>query len=278
MNATRLHSLLAAAALAAGSVATASESHSPDFERSVEGHASDRFHFTTIRSWIYSEVLPNSSDTSKLGLEFNSAWGWGDFNVTNISYFEFADYPRSVPGLPAGTTDTFAGSATGITDLLTAFLFSKKSVHHGRHHFSYGFAAQLPTASDKTLGTGKWSLGPAIEYEYHHGRFYAAFVALQLWDVTGDSDRHSVNYLMIKPMITYDLNDCWKLVYMPYGISIYWNKLPGNDVYLPLGGGLQYNFDLWGNDVAVSAQAFQYAIRPSKGAKYDLRLMLEANF
>jgi len=248
----------------------------------VEGQVAEpspnRFRFTTIRTWVYRDFLPDSRDSDVLGLEFNSAWGLGDFDVANISYLEFADYARAVPGKPAGNPEPGSEAATGITDLLSAFLFSRKSEHHGPHHFAYGLASQFPTASDDTLGSGKWALGPAIEYEYHRDRFYGAFVALQLWSVAGDADRKDVSMLMIKPMVTYDLGKKWKAVYMPYGISVYWNKPASDAVYLPLGGGIQRDFRIGSLDMAASVQFFKYVVRPSEGSEYDLRFMLEFDF
>ena len=238
----------------------------------------DRFRFTVIRAWVYRSFVPDESDPDTFGLELDSEWGWGSFEVSNISYLELADYPVAVPGQPWGNPDPGVGAATGISDLLSAFLFSKKGAHRGPHHFAYGFAFQLPTASDSTLGSGKWCVGPAVEYEYERGRFYAAFVALQLWSVAGDSDRKDVTMLMIKPMITYELSRRWKAVYMPYGISVYWNKPSGNRTYVPLGGGLQYDFRIGSQEMAVSAQLFNYVARPSKGTEWDLRFMLELDF
>jgi len=215
-----------------------------------------------------------------LGLEFNSTWGWGSYDVTSISYFEVAQYLRAVPEKPGGNPGE-PGSiegADGITDLLSAFLFSKQGEHEGPHHFSASAAVQVPTASDESLGSGKWSFGPAAEYEYHADRFYAAFVAIQLWSVAGDPDRKGVSMLMIKPMVTYDLDQRWKLVYMPYGISQYWNKPSGQQLYVPIGGGVQYGFDVKGLDMATSLQYFNYAIRPDGGSENEIRFMLEFNF
>ena len=188
------------------------------------------------------------------------------------------DYPRAVPGRPIGNVRPEPGAATGITDLLSAFLASPKRRHHGPHHWAVGAAFQFPTASDSTIGSGKWAVGPAIEYEYHKGRFFAAFVALQLWSFAGDADRKSVNMLMVKPMVTYELARKIKAVYMPYGISVYWNKKVGDKVYLPLGGGLQFDFGVGRQEAAVSLQFFKYVIRPSKGSEDDLRLMVELDF
>ena len=245
--------------------------------------SSDAFKFLTHRTWLFRSFLPDAEDDANtLGLEFNSSWGWGNYNVLNISYIEIADYPVAVPGLPPGNPNpdpdgTEVGD-TGINDLLTAFLFSKKGAHHGPHHFGFGFSAQLPTGSSETLSSGKYSIGPAVEYEYHKDRFYAAFVALQLWSFAGDSDRKDVNMLMIKPMITWDFNEKWKAVYMPYGISVYWNKKSGQRLYLPIGGGIQRQFNIGSNPSAISLQAFKNVERPDDGVEHDVRLMFEVNF
>lgn len=274
-------SLLVAAlcSVAAGCpVLAAEESHDAEGSES-----SDRFQLVTHRTWYFRSFLPNAEDDADtLGLEFNSTWGWGNYNVLNIAYIEVADYPVAVPGLPPGNPnpdpDGLVVGDTGINDLLTAFLFSKKGAHHGPHHFGFGLSAQFPTGASETLSSGKYSLGPAIEYEYHKGRFYAAFVALQLWSVAGDSDRKDVNMMMIKPMVTWDFNEKWKAVYMPYGISVYWNKKSGQRVYLPLGAGIQRQFNIGSHPSAFSFQAFRNVLRPDDGAEHDVRLMLEVNF
>jgi len=242
--------------------------------------SSDRFHFTTQRAWFFRSFLPSADDDANtLGFEINSAWGWGNYDVSNIAYFEVADYPQAVPGYPPGNPEPEGiAPVAGINDLLTAFLFSKKGTHHGPHHFAWGFSAQFPTGDNDTLSSGKYSLGPAVDYEYQNGRFFAAFVALQLWSVAGDSDRKDVSMMMIKPMITYDLNEKWKAVYMPYGVSIYWNKPSGQRVYLPLGGGIQRQFSIGEVPSAVSLQLFRNVLRPDDGAEHDLRFMFEINF
>ena len=250
-------------------------------EEHAGGHeaADNSFSLDTYRTWLFRSFLPDANDDADtLGLEFVSSWGWGSYHVTNIAYFELADYPVSVPGYHIGNPEPLEGQATGINDLLTAFLFSKPGQHHGPHHFGYGFAAQLPTGSDDTLSSGKWSIGPSVEYEYIGDRLFVAVVALQLWSVAGDDDRKDVSMMMIKPMITYDLNEKWKAVYMPYGISAYWNKPSDQRWYVPLGGGVQRQFNLGSKPSAFSVQLFRNVIRPDKGAEHDFRLMFEINF
>lgn len=254
----------------------AEEQHGSGDEHEASSNA---FHLATYRTWLFRSFLPDADDDSDtLGLEFVSAWGWGNYNVTNISYFEVADYPVGVPGLPPGNPEPGVAADTGINDLLSAFLFSKKGGHDGPHHFGWGVSAQLPTGSGETLSSGKYSLGPAVEYEYIGDRLFIAVVALQLWSVAGDDDRKDVNMMMVKPMVTWDFNEKWKAVYMPYGISAYWNKPSGQQWYVPLGGGIQRQFNIGTRASAFSVQLFKNVVRPDKGAEHDFRLMLEINF
>ena len=258
-----------------------SVSQAQEHDQSDEQHeaSSDAFHLATYRTWAFRTFLPDTDDDADtLGQEFVFGWGWGNYDVTNISYLEVADYPVGVPGLPIGNPEPGTVADTGINDLLSAFLFSKKGGHDSPHHFGFGFATQLPTGSGETLSSGKYSIGPAVDYEYRDGKFFMAIVALQLWSFAGDSDRKDVNMMMIKPMITYDISEKWKLVYMPYGVSIYWDKPKGQRVYFPIGGGVQRQLNIGSNGSAVSLQLFRNVIRPDKGAEHDLRFMFEVNF
>jgi hypothetical protein len=63
-------------------------------------------------------------------------------------------------------------------------------------------------------------------------------------EIDGEKDRKSVSMLLIKPFVYYEFAKDWSLVYVPYGISVYWNKPPGEKLYFPLGGGVQRSFQL----------------------------------
>ena len=69
------------------------------------------------------------------------------------------------------------------------------------------------------------------------------------------------------------------LIYEPYGVSVYWNRPSSEAVYLPLGGGGQYQFPL-GKETTLflGAQFFKNVIRPTKGTVYDLRFLVEFVF
>ncbi len=231
------------------------------------------------RTWLFTSFLADDGDDADtLGLELESYLGIGSLEVKNISYFEVNAYPRAIPGQPPGNPRPGLEAANGINDLLTAFWFSKKGPHHGKHHLTPGVAAQFPTASDDTLGGGKWSLGPSVDYEYENGRLFAGAIALQLWSYAGDAERKDVNMLMIKPFVVFSLAENWDLLYIPYGISVYWNKEPGEKVYLPLGGGIQRHLQLGPVEMNLAIQLFKNVVRPTKGTVYDLRGLVELVF
>ena len=120
------------------------------------GHGSNRYRFTRQASYFFVDFLGGDS-AETLGIETDAEFGIGSLKGRHIAYFEVADYPRTIPGKatnPAPSPDA-TEEATGITDMITGLWFSSKD-HHGPLEVGLGPVFQLPTASDDTLGTGKW--------------------------------------------------------------------------------------------------------------------------
>ena len=262
--------------------ASAQEVDDEDEKARIEGNesvSSSGFRVGSFRSWIFrSFMVDEGDDATTLGLELESYLGLGGYEVKNIAYIELADFPRAIPGQPPGNPSPGNEAVTGVTDLLTGFWVSKQGEHHGKHHFAPGFAMQFPTASSETLGSGKWSIGPSFDYEYESGDLFAGAIVLLLWSFAGDSDRKSVSMLLIKPFVYYALSDSWDLMYVPYGIQVYWNKPSGEKMYLPIGGGTQYKTRLGSLGLNLGAQLFNNVVRPTKGTVWDLRFLVELVF
>ncbi len=230
-------------------------------------------------NWIFRSFLQDETgDATTWGLEFASYLGIGSFEIKNIAYFEVAEYPRSIPGQPPGNHEPGLEAADGIGDLIMGFWISERGEHHEGHHIAPGIGLQVPTASNETLGSGKWSIGPSFDYEYESSNLFAGAIAIQLWSFAGDEDRKDVSMLLIKPFVYYDFAENWSLVYVPYGISVYWNKPSGENVYIPLGGGIQRSFKIGSVGLNISAQLFHNVIRPTKGTVNDLRFLIELAF
>jgi len=250
-------------------------------EAAVDEHEAKTpwFRVDAWRNWLFRSFLQDEADDAgTLGLELDSYFTFGQVRIKNIAYIEVADHPRDIPGQPPGNPFPETEQATGLSDLLTTFLFSKKGEHHEGHHFAPGVAFQFPTATSPTLGSGKWSLGPSVDYEYASGRWFAGAIALQIWSVAGAEDRKDVSMLMIKPFVYYTLSERWDLTYEPYGITIYWLKEAGEKAYIPLGGGAQYKTHLGSAGFNLGLQLFNNVVRPSDGTVWDLRLLVELVF
>ena len=252
----------------------AQEEHTDEEEQSFV-----EYRLASWGNWIFRSFLQDESDDATTwGLEFASYLSMGSFEIKNIAYIEVAEYPRTIPGQPPGNHEPSLEAVNGIGDLITGFWISKRGKHHEGHHIAPGIGLQIPTASDETLGSGKWSIGPSFDYEYESGDLFAGAIAIQLWSFAGASDRKDVNMLLVKPFLYYEFADNWSLVYVPYGISVYWNKPSGENVYIPLGGGVQRSFQLGSIGLNVSAQFFNNVVRPSKGTVNDLRFLFELAF
>lgn len=240
--------------------------------KATDQHESKGYRFERFFSYYMMDYL-EGEQAHTLGLETLGEFDLGRFEVDHRLYLEVADYPLEIEGKP-GNPFPKTGEATGINDLLTGFWAFPKS-HHSRWEFGGGPVFQFPTASDDSLGTGKWSAGPGFEIAYNKGKLSLGTLGIQLWSFAGDSDRHSVNSLMLKPFFIYKATEKWWLISMPYGISYYWNKPSGEQLLLPVGGGLQHNFHIGDQGLAFSAQIFNYVERPSKYPEWNVRLALE---
>jgi len=242
--------------------------------------AENRYHFTRQATYLYTDFL-EGDDATTLGIETDAAFGIGNIHTRHIMYLELADYPRIIPGKytnPDVTEPDAFEEETGITDLLTGFWFSKNKEEHHALEIGYGLGLQLPTASDDSLGTGKWSAGPSIDIEYKKGNFFCGTILIQLWDFAGDDDRKDVNSLIMKYFLMYDLNKHWKLISIPYGITYYWKKPSDEALSIPVGGGVQRNLHWGKQEFSLHLQAFKNVVRPSKGSEGDVRLTLEWYF
>ena len=263
------------------SAAPARSEETESHETHAEEHDADApfFRLTRFANWPFLSFLEDETDDNETwGLEFESQLNLGSYQVKNITYFEVNQYERGVPGQPPGNPEPDVAPSNGIGDIISGFWFSKRGGHHGKHHFAPGFAMQLPTAASDTLGSGKWAIGPSFDYEYESGRLFAGAIALQVWSFAGDADRKDVSMLMIKPFVYFEVAKDWKLMYVPYGITVYWNKPSGEKVYLPLGGGIQRTFGLGSAQLNLAAQYFRNVVRPTNGTVRDLRFLVEFSF
>lgn len=157
--------------------------------------------------------------------------------------------------LPIATSlDVPSGYVTGLGDLtlMDIFILPKK----GEVTFGVGPLVVLPTATDESLGSGKWQAGAAgIVVAPQSWGLLGGLVTYQA-SFAGQSDREDVSLLTFQPILNINLKEGWYL-----RSTATWNfDLDSGDGYIPVGFGIGKVFQL---DKGVTMNAFiepQYTV------------------
>ncbi len=105
----------------------------------------------------------------------------------------------------------------------------------GRRDFKWtiGPSFKLPTASQMSLGSGKWSVGPAGSYAYRHGDTEMGIYTQNFFSFAGPSSRKAVSQTEFQPSLAFGLGHGWSVgtSYMMFKYN--WEKPAWENV--PLG-------------------------------------------
>jgi len=140
-------------------------------------------------------IGPEDADRTTINIQpvvpitLNEEW-----NVISRTILPIIDAEAPVSGL---------SDESGLGDITQSFFFSPKAPTESGWIWGVGPALLLPTASDDTLGTGKWAAGPtAVVLKQEHGWTVGA-LANHLWSYAGDDDRAYVNATYLQPFVAY---------------------------------------------------------------------------
>jgi len=93
------------------------------------------------------------------------------------------------------------GAQVGLGDITQSLFFSPSA--GGAVTWGVGPVFLLPTATEDTLGTGKWGLGPTGVALVQEGPWTYGALANHIWSVAGESDRADVNQTFLQPFVNY---------------------------------------------------------------------------
>ncbi len=96
---------------------------------------------------------------------------------------------------------------TGLGDLEASFFLSPHRAT--KWVWGAGPIIQLPTATDMTEGTGKWSTGPTAALVYVNGPWVNGVVASHRWSVAGPNSRERVEWTQIELQVSYTFSNNW---------------------------------------------------------------------
>ena len=102
----------------------------------------------------------------------------------------------SQPPLFDGGTATF-----GVSDITTSFFLSPTALKS--FILGVGPVFVLPSTSEPTLGSGKWSAGPTAVALKQQGPWTYGALWNQTWSFSGDPSREDVNQMFLQPFLAY---------------------------------------------------------------------------
>jgi hypothetical protein len=186
---------------------------------------------------------------------------------------------------------TFGGlvpstTGTGLGDINpTIFLSPGKP---GELIWGIGPTMTLPTATDRDLGSGKWSAGPAGVALTIQGHWVFGALVNNQWSFAGWGEK-PVNAMLLQWFVNYNLPDGWYLTTSPI-VTADWKADRGGDVWtVPLGGGVGKLFRLGqivpleGDPIAklpINTQLAAYGNvhHPKFGPEWQLRFQIQFLF
>lgn len=177
--------------------------------------------------------------------------------------------------LPVLSQPAAERTQNGIGDLNPTFFFVPKA--NGPWTLGFGPTLVLPTASISSLGSGKWSAGPAAVAVYSKGPWVAGALINNVWSFAGDSGRGAVSAFLLQPFINYNLSNGWYLVSSPI-VTANWQAANGEQWILPVGGGVGRVFRVGRQPLNASLQAYANVVKPENFGELTIRAQLQFLF
>ncbi|MFC3550349.1 hypothetical protein ACFOLC_04915 [Lysobacter cavernae] len=143
--------------------------------------------------------------------------------------------------------------------------------------FGFGPALMLDTASHDSLGTGKYSIGPAFIAVHKTKKWTIGALANHLWSFAGDDDRDDVSVTNVQPFITRSLANGWSAGFTSE-TSYNWEAGSGNEWTVPIGGTISKVTHFGHMPVSIGVGGFYNVDRPEYASRWTARLMITLVF
>jgi hypothetical protein len=195
------------------------------------------------------------------------------WKLVNIGMAVVADAPGGVPGQPGNPEPVGDGRAFGLGDVTDAVLFGPNRSRG--LIWGIGPLFGIPLATDDRLGSGKWTLGPAVRLAYRKGPWSLAVLLGNKRSFAGDSDRADVRQLLIRGVVRRNLRGEWFFTYAPI-ITANWDAPSGERWLIPIGGGIGRRFELGSMPVSLSVQGYVNVVKPDGAPDAVVRMTLVA--
>jgi hypothetical protein len=164
---------------------------------------------------------------------------------------------------------------SGIGDLNFTAFFSPREP--GSFIWGVGPVLSFPTATDRLLGTDRYSGGLSAVVLTMPGSWVVGALASQMWDYAGDSDGSDVNSFLFQYFINYNFPSGWYFTSAPI-MTADWDAPSGEKWSIPIGGGAGKIVRLGKLPLNINSQIFYYLDKPTGGPEWEWRFQVQAMF
>jgi len=139
---------------------------------------------------------------------------------------------------------------------------------------------QVPTISDKTLGSNVWGAGPTAVLVYIKGPWVTGAIANNVWSLGGTQGLGGTRYntFLVQPFANYNFGGGWYVGSAPI-ITANWLTSGNNAWTLPVGAQVGRVVKIGGKlPVNFLVGAYYNALRPEFGSTWQLRTQITLIF
>ncbi len=155
----------------------------------------------------------------------------------------------------------------GLGDMQPSFFFSP--ANPSKFIWGAGPVFQLPTATDKMLGQGKFGVGPSFVWLVQPGKWTVGALVNNIFSVAGPSNRADVNQMTLQYFINYNLNKGWYVGTMPINTAN-WEAPNSQRWVVPAGGSIGRIMKLGAQPVNIQFGFYANPIRPANTASWKM--------
>jgi hypothetical protein len=140
-----------------------------------------------------------------------------------------------------------------------------------------GPVLDAPTATEGSLGTGKWSAGPAVGLVFMSGPWVNGILANHIWSFAGRSDRAAVSQSTFEPVISYNFESGWYLSF-DSTMTADWNAPADKRWTIPIGLDAGKAFQAGKQTLSLQFGTYYNFERAEGAARWLVRLQLSLIF
>jgi hypothetical protein len=196
-----------------------------------------------------------------------------NWNLINRTIIPFIDAPGAPVGGIGNPEPVYGDRVFGLGDISHTMFLSPAAP--GTLIWGVGPMIGFPTATDDTLGSEKWKIGPSVVLLAQPKPWTVGVLFGNLWSFAGNDDRADINQFFFQYFINYSLSGGWYLTTTPM-MTANWNADRNEQWIIPIGGGAGKLFKVGSLPIRAQLQGF-YNVEKPTGAP-DGSVMLTVQF